>query len=400
MRITLYHNLPSGGAKRSQYEKIVRLAKKHEIHVETLTSANHDFADIRPLVHQYTQHPFQSSRMLKSPFGRLNPLLRWVDLERLERVDKKIAQQIEQKQTDILFANPCRFQGTPSVLRHLKGVPKVYYCHEPLRILYEKMPYRPYYPPKNGLRQLLKKVDPLPGIYNARLKENDQENIKQADLVLVNSKYIQRQVWEIYGVEAQVCYLGVDAGLFRPLNVPREYAVLSVGSLTPLKGFDFVIRALALIPKSERPRYWIASNFSNSPEYKYLTELALDLGVDVEFHGNISDERLVSFYNRAAVTAYAPVREPFGLVALESMACATPVVGVREGGLLETIEDGQNGRLTERDENEYADAIYTLLTQPDLAREYGENGRRQVLDKWTWRSAAEQLEQNFRKVLA
>lgn len=400
MRITLYHNLPSGGAKRSQHEKIIRLAKKHEIHVETLTSANHEFADIGPFVRQYNQHSFQPSRMFKSPFGRLNPLLRWVDLDRLMRVDKNIAQKIEQQQPDIVFANPCRFQGAPSVLRHLKEVPSVYYCHEPLRILYEKMPDRPYYQTEKGLRHLLNRVDPLPKMYKSRLKRNDQENLNQADLVLVNSRYIQRQVREIYGVDAQVCYQGVDAGLFRPLNLPRTYAVLSVGSLTPLKGFDFVIRALARIPKSERPPYWIASNFSNSPEYKYLTELAHDLEVDVQFHGNISDERLVTLYNQAAVTAYAPVREPFGLVALESMACATPVIGIHEGGLLETIDNGLNGLLTERDENDYGDALYSLLTNPDLAREFGQKGRKQVMEKWTWRAAVNRLEKYFLSVAA
>jgi glycosyltransferase involved in cell wall biosynthesis len=400
MKIALYHNLLSGGAKRALYEMVLRLADQHDFLVETLTCSNHNFADISPLVRQYHQHPYQPSKMLKSPFGRLNQLLRWVDLNRLNNLCASIAGKINQQAPDLLFANPCQFENSPSVLRHHNGLPSVFFCQEPLRLLYEEMPSRPYDLPETRLHHFLGQVDPLPKLYYSRLKHNDQENLKNANLVLVNSAYVQQQVREIYGVEAQVNYLGVDANLFHQLDLPRQRIVLSVGSLTPLKGFDFIIRSLARLPKSERPPFWIASNFSNSPEYRYLTGLAGDLDVEVQFHSDISDQHLVELYNQAAVTVYTPVREPFGLVAIESMACATPVVGVREGGLQETIVDGYTGRLTERDEAAFADAVYSLLSQPDLAREYGENGRQHVMEKWTWRSAAERLEQNFRKVLA
>ena len=57
----------------------------------------------------------------------------------------------------------------------------------------------------------------------------------------------------------------------------------------------------------------------------------------------------MDLYNSAKAVVYAPMMEPFGLVAIEAMACGTPVVGVKEGGLRESIIDGHNGLLIDRD---------------------------------------------------
>ena len=62
----------------------------------------------------------------------------------------------------------------------------------------------------------------------------------------------------------------------------------------------------------------------------------------------ISDEELVLLYNKAKMVVYAPYCEPFGLVPLESMSCGTPVVGVGDGGVKETVINGKTGILTGR----------------------------------------------------
>jgi glycosyltransferase involved in cell wall biosynthesis len=172
-----------------------------------------------------------------------------------------------------------------------------------------------------------------------------------------------------------VCYLGSDTELFRPLNFLAKRVVLSVGSLTPLKNFDFIIQALAEIPESSRPPLWIASNFQNLPERAYLETLAARLSVQVKFLGNISDDDLVRLYNTAAVAVYTPLREPFGLVPLEAMACETPVVTIREGGMQETILEGETGFMVGKSATELAEKIIYLLDNPQAANELGKNGR-------------------------
>jgi glycosyltransferase involved in cell wall biosynthesis len=180
--------------------------------------------------------------------------------------------------------------------------------------------------------------------------------------------------------------------LFQPLDLPKESVLLSVGSLTPLKNFDFLIKALGALPVNRRPALWIASNFQNPPERAFLENLAQQLEVELKLLGNISDAELVRLYNTASITVYAPIREPFGLVPLESMACGTPVVAVAEGGMQETILNGTTGYLVERSVEQFSEAVLTLLENQSMAEEMGAAGRQHVLQHWTWDNAAERLE--------
>jgi glycosyltransferase involved in cell wall biosynthesis len=187
----------------------------------------------------------------------------------------------------------------------------------------------------------------------------------------------------------------VDIDQFKPLSLKKQRMVLSVGSLTPLKGFDFLIQALAEIPSDERPRLVIASNFQNQPEKMYLSGLARDKGVNIEMMARIDDNKLVELYNQALLTLYAPVREPFGLVPLESMACGTPVIGVREGGIQETILHEHTGLLVERDRQKFASAIQILIADSTNLNTMCVNSRKYVLDRWTWGRAVESLENDL-----
>ena len=186
---------------------------------------------------------------------------------------------------------------------------------------------------------------------------------------------------------------GVDADLFRPLALPRENFVISVGMINPQKGFDFLIRSLALLEQTCRPKLLIICNSADARERAYLTALAQHLHVDVEFRSLVPDEELVRLYNQARVTVYAPVMEPFGFVPLESTACQTAVIGVREGGVRESVTDGVTGILVDRRPEAMAAALRTLLANPAEAGRLGRNGRANVVDRWTWTSSLEAIEQ-------
>jgi len=84
------------------------------------------------------------------------------------------------------------------------------------------------------------------------------------------------------------------------------------------------------------------------------------------------------------------------LVPLESMACCTPVVGIPEAGIRESVQHGETGLLTERDPVEYGQAIEMLLRDDALREKMGAAGRRRVVDRWTWEGSVEQLERNMR----
>jgi glycosyltransferase involved in cell wall biosynthesis len=196
----------------------------------------------------------------------------------------------------------------------------------------------------------------------------------------------------LYGIFAHIGDLGVDVELFRPLGLPKDDFVVSVGALNPQKGFDFLIRSLALLEKARRPVLMIVCNSADERERAYLTTLAEQLQVTVEFRSLIPDQELVRLYNRARLTAYAPVMEPFGFVPLESMACQTPVVGVREGGVRESVTDGVTGVLVDRETEAMAAAIRALLADPNKVDHLGHHGRAGVEDRWSWAASIEVIE--------
>lgn len=391
MKIAVFHNLMSGGAKRTLMESVRRLSQRHEIDAYTLSGAEHAFADIRPFVREHRLYPFEALPLLRSPFGRLNQAVRSADLLRLAGLARRIARDIDAGSYDVVFVHPCQFEQGSSVLRYLR-TPSVYYCQEPRRVLYETMPERPYDDAVSARRRLLNRLDPLPAIYQGLLRRADRENTRRASSVLVNSRFMAATVARIYGVAPHVSYHGVDVEQFQPAGRARENFVLSVGSLTPLKGFDFLVRGMAAYAEADRPALLIASNFQNPPERAYLEALARGLGVELILRGSVSDAELVDLYNRARCVVYSPVREPFGLVPLEAMACATPVVTVAEGGTSESVIDGHTGRLVPREARAFAAALRETIRDPQHARVLGENGRAHVLARWTWDRAVATLE--------
>ncbi len=390
MRIAIYHNLPSGGGKRALYEMTRRLAAQHTIDVYTLSCAEHHFCDLRPFVQRHVVIPFKPLPLARRPFGRINQGLRALTLLRVHRQQQSIASQIDAAGYEVVFAHNCQFTQAPSVLSFLR-TPSVYYCGEPPRLLYEPRIARPY----NTFTRQQRAVnlfDPFPALYRTVLARLDRKNVRAATCVLTNSAYTLETLYRIYGIFARIGYLGVDTELFRPLSLPKENFIVSVGMLNPHKGFDFVIRSLALLKKEQRPTLVIICNNADQRERAYLTALAQRLQVTVEFRTLISDEELVRLYNQARLTVYTPVMEPFGFVPLESMACQTPVVGVREGGVRESITDGDTGLLVDREPEALAATIGMLLDRASEADRLGHNGRSCVEAHWTWEKSIENIE--------
>jgi glycosyltransferase involved in cell wall biosynthesis len=235
-------------------------------------------------------------------------------------------------------------------------------------------------------------LDPLPGVYRRLLGSMDKKNVRAATSVLVNSHYSREVLYHVYGISAFVSRLGVDTARFRPLGVAKEKMVVSVGALTSKKGFDFVIRSISQMDATRRPALTIVSNYTELQEEAYLRSLAEQLSVTVNFRAGIPDDELVQIYNRAMLTVYAPIMEPFGFVPLESMACGTPVVGIREAGVRESIRHRETGLLVDRDPHQFAGAIRELLDDPKLRECLGEQARVYVQSEWTWRRSVEELE--------
>lgn len=381
MRIALFHDLPSGGAKRTLYELVKRLARHHQIDLYRLATGNEQFCDLRPFTTLRDVFPFTPRPLFGSPLGRLNQLQRWRDLRDLVRQGRAIAAILDARGYDLLFVDASMWTQAPPLLCFAKTV-SLYNFHEPPRALYEPEWQRAS---ATRWRRALDRVDPLIALYRGAARRLDRTATAAATRVIVNSAFMQQVVRDTYGIDSSIVRHGVDIDHFRPrAAASRRREVLSVGALQPNKGFEFLIESLARIPSAIRPPLRLVANAEQPSERAHLTRLAAAHGVALTIERDLPDAVLAERYAEAAVFAYAPYREPFGLAAIEAMSCATPVVAVGEGGVLETVLPDVTGRLVARDAGAFADAVVGLLADPAAQRRLGSNGRELVVERWTW----------------
>lgn len=228
--------------------------------------------------------------------------------------------------------------------------------------------------------------------------EGEAEVMAFADrLVAVTPLERAQMVW-LYGADAgkiSVVPAGVDLDLFRP--VPPEEAkrilglpatrriVLFVGRIEPLKGIDTLLRAMALvvpeIPCWQEDLSVIiiggapgAGVEQVNAEMGRLERLRAELGIQelVTFQGAKDQDTLVYYYCAADMVVMPSHYESFGMVALEAMACGTPVVASKVGGLAYNVQDSQTGFLVpDRDPEALAAKIQLLLCDDDLRQKLG-----------------------------
>ncbi len=389
MQIAVFHNLPSGGAKRALFGAVNYLLKSgHRVDVHVPSSADESYLSLKEVASGFHVYPVRRTwRGFVSSFTRygLDPFTFMADLEWAQ---ERIAEAINRGPYDVVFSEQDQFTMTPFLLRYLKK-PTVYYCQQPSRVqeaaldkVEQSMAGLPSVP-------LYKKIWRV--YLKSRMAGIDKANASHATYILTNSCFTRETILRAFGLNSFVSYLGVDTDLFRPLNLLRENFVLSVGACHPHKGHDFTVRSLSLIDKRIRPKLLIVGNAKLPGWPAHLEQLAARLDVDLEIRTSVPDEEIVGLYNRAKLFVYAPILEPLGLAPLEAMSCGTCVVAVKEGGPRETILHRETGILTERDEAAFAEAVEELLRDEHPRIQMGNRGAEVVRDAWTADRAGEQL---------
>lgn len=406
LNIAVWHNLPSGGGKRALYEHVKGLAQRGH-HIEVWCPSTADMSYL-PMGEFAKEHVLPFEWQSPSDIGRIDNIMypyREIEtrLEAMERHCLACAEKISEGNFDVLFVNACMFFRTPPLGRMLKQLPSVIYLGEPYRWFYEALPSLPWlalpesgdspYSPKN-IKRFLRDFIKVQGFrLQAREERSSAEGFGR---ILVNSLYSRESVLRAYGLEATVCYLGVDGVLFHPTGVVRENFVVGLGSLTREKGVEVAIRAVATIPVEKRPELKWIGNISSTNYHHEMLNLAVEIGVRFEPKINLSDDELIDLLNRAAMLLYTSQLEPFGFAPLEANACETPVVAIAEGGVRETVHHMENGLIVhERNPQAIGQAVLALLDDPQLASKLGKSGRMMMLKNWTWDAAVDRLEEQL-----
>lgn len=310
---------------------------------------------------------------------------------------RRCAHEIEAGDFDVLFANSALHYSVPYIMRHLR-MKKVLYLQEPCRYLYEAWPVLPWVSDapeeleQAALFSPRRFIADYPRLQTLRVQAKQEWlNIESCDQVLVNSYFSRESVLRSYGVDARVCYLGVDTRLFRDLGLPRERIIVGLGSFDSIKGVVLAVKAVALLPDPRPPLVWIA-NSGNEAYRDEIIELARSLRVELRIQMAITDADLVAILNKATLLLYTSRLEPFGFAPLEANACGLPVVGIAEGGIRETVQDGVNGFLVDPEAECIARAADQLLRNPAMARQMGERAVVNVQRNWNVESSIDRLE--------
>ncbi|MFF3866382.1 glycosyltransferase [Micromonospora sp. NPDC001898] len=194
---------------------------------------------------------------------------------------------------------------------------------------------------------------------------------------------------------------GVNERMFRPDGpvAPRDPArprVLTAGRMVESSGFQDVVRAMSAAPGAEcvvvggPPAGGLpADGFA-----RRLTALSRSCGVAdrVKLIGAVPREKLAAWYRSADLLVAAPWHAPFGLTALEGMACGVPVIGTDVGGIADTVIDGLTGDLVPpRDPRALGTAIRRLLGDNVRRFAYATAALDRIRSRYSWRRCAEQL---------
>jgi D-inositol-3-phosphate glycosyltransferase len=239
---------------------------------------------------------------------------------------------------------------------------------------------------KNSVAQSPAEVEP-----ELRIAE-EARIIASADRI-VAANVVERAhlVW-YYGARQDriaVIPCGVDTELFQPmpraaakdlLELPSGSLLVYVGRLQPIKGLETLLEAMTLVTPAAR--LMIIGGDADEPENGHAVQLrervgALGLDDRVRFLGAQPQRRLRLFYAAADATVMPSYYESFGMVALEAMACGSPVVASRVGGLTTTVQDRVSGLLVpEGDPSALAAAVDTLLRDGALQERLAEQAQR------------------------
>ena len=223
------------------------------------------------------------------------------------------------------------------------GVRNIYYCHTPPRFLYDK-------------RQHFAGItagNPLGSVMLEQFKRYYEASVGRMQVIVANSKTVQERIRTYLGRDSEVVYPPCDLSAFKWLSQQGFY--LSTARLSALKRVDKIVEAFLAMPDKQLV---VASGGEDLHKLRQLAQNA----TNITFLGWTSEADLRRLIGEAIATIYVPVDEDFGMSPIESMAAGKPVIGVAEGGLRETIVDGETGILLRPDfsSSSIADAVSSM----------------------------------------
>jgi D-inositol-3-phosphate glycosyltransferase len=244
--------------------------------------------------------------------------------------------------------------------------------------------------------------------------QSEEELVKNCQQIIVSTSQGRNELIHYYGASPSRIHIipcGVNLDLFRPidqerarrrLNLNGEDVLLFVGRLVPIKGLDRLLMAISYLERKRPMKLLVIGGDDQNPiPRENLRNLTKELGISdhVTFFGFVDHEELPWFYSVADVCVIPSFHESFGLVALESLACGTPVIATKVGVMESVIRSSHNGYVV--DDNTpvlLAGKIVRFLSEVSRIPKPIDVIRASVL-QFTWSHVAEAIEREYSSVI-
>ncbi|ABD42763.1 glycosyl transferase, group 1 [Methanospirillum hungatei JF-1] len=246
------------------------------------------------------------------------------------------------------------FSGNWAHHASLHHSPSIFYCHTPVRVLYDQFPVF-----KNRIPKSLR-----PGfvVWSSFMRSMDQRSIKRINKIVTNSKNTYKRVLKYYNRDSSIIY--------PPIKTKEYYCAgyedywLSVNRIYPEKRIELQINAFAKMPDQKLVIVGgVGTGDHAAPYAGKIYRMASDID-NIQILGQISDKELKDLYSRCQGLICTAVDEDFGITPLEAMASGKPVIAVKEGGFLETVTS-ECGRFIQPNVKEIITAVKTLSKEPE-----------------------------------
>ena len=254
--------------------------------------------------------------------------------------------------------------------------------------------------------------------------------MERADAIIAVSQGMKDDVLKLFNVDERkirVIYNGIDTAEFHPVTTtatlkrygidPSVPYVLFVGRVTRQKGIIHLVNAIKYI--DQNVQIVLCAGQPDTPE---IGEEMANLVQAVQKQRNnviwirewVDAPSKIELYSGAAVFCCPSIYEPFGIINLEAMACATPVVGSAVGGIKEIIVHGETGYLVQFEQHRespfeavdpdafarsLADPINRIVADPSLRRSMGEASRKRAEEHFSWHAIAQEVLALYRTLL-
>jgi D-inositol-3-phosphate glycosyltransferase len=267
-------------------------------------------------------------------------------------------------------------------------------------------------------------IDNLPPIADVRLRV-EKQILEKANCIVATSPQEQENMCDLVSTlgNIEVIPCGTDTSNFSLMPKteardrlgfdPHDKIALYVGRFDPRKGIETAVRAFAQMQselaafKSEKFKLVIVGGSSHDRtdgiERARIEQIVREEGIteQVVFAGQIGHDLLPLYYSAADVCVIPSHYEPFGLVAIEAMACGTPVVASNVGGLKFTVLPEETGLLVPpKDVAGFAAAIQRILGDEVWARKLRRQASANVSQRFSWNGVGIQLSDLYRRTLA